>query len=527
MKRLFLALAALTAIAFSPTADAQRRSDPRVLRVVPNANLITLDPINTTAGVVQSHGMMVYDFLFGRDADQVVRPQMVENWVASPDGLTWRFVLRDGLEFHDGAPVTAADVVASLRRWGARDPYGRQIMAVTSRIEAPDDKTIVWVLTRPYGLMLEALSKSGGNIPAIMPRRIAETDPFRNITDATGSGPFIFVREEWVPGSRVVYRRNERYRPRAEPASGTAGGKRALVDRVEWLIMPDAQTAVNALVAGEVDFVETPSVDHLPVLRQRGQRTIITNALGFQGMLRMNHLHPPFNDARARRALVYLVNQEEYLLAMFGPDRNLWRVCHAFFVCGSPLESDAGVEPGYGRDRARARQLMQESGYDGRPIVILQPADVPFLNAATLVLADELRAIGVTVDLQVTDFATMASRRAIRRPPNEGGWHIGLTWWNGLGASDPVGNVPMQASCDQAWPGWPCDAPHQALIDSYPFARSADERRQVAARLQDSAYRVVPYVPIGQWFLPVAHAPGLRGVLGAPQVMVLWNIEKQ
>jgi peptide/nickel transport system substrate-binding protein len=518
-------LAATAALAFTAaSAQAQTLPPNRILRVVPNADLQTLDPINTTAGVVQSHAHMVYDQLFGRDAQQRPQPQMVESFATSSDGLVWTFTLRPGLAFHDGAPVTAEDVVASLRRWAARDPHGRQILGITESLGA-EGRSVTWRLRRPYALMLDALSKPAGNMPTIMPARIAATDPFTNITDTTGSGPFIFDRPEWIPGSRVVYRRNPAYVPRSEPAVGTAGGKRVHVDRVEWLNIANAQTAALALAQGEVDFVETPGTDFLPMLQRRGLRIERINTLGFQGMIRMNHLHPPFSDPRARQALIYLANQQDYLQAMF-PDPALYQVCHAFFVCGSPQESNAGVPQGIGANMERARQLIRESGYDGRPIVIMDPTDNPFMHAATLVLAQQLQQAGMRVDVQAMDFASMATRRPNRRHPSEGGWDFGLTFWNGLGASDPVGNVPMQASCDRAWPGWPCDAEHQALIDAFPYAASAEERQRILTALHESAYRVVPYLPFGQWFLPVAYSPRLSGVLGMPGIIVMWNIEK-
>ena len=527
-RRLACAALLVAGVFLTNPAYAQPIAPDRILRMVPNADLQTLDPINTTAGVVQSHAHMIYDQLFGRDASQRPQPQMVQSWAKSEDSLTWTFQLRDGLKFHDGALVTATDVIASLRRWGARDPHGRQIMAITEAMEASaDGKSFTWRLKRPYGLMLDALSKPAGNMPAIMPARIAATDPFTAITETIGSGPFIFVREEWVPGSRVVYRRNPDYAPRAEPASGTAGGKVAHVDRVEWLNIANAQTAVLALIQGEIDYIESPGVDFLPMLQRRGMRIIRTNTLGAPGMIRMNHIHPPFNDARARQALMLLVNQEEILQAMF-PDPALYQVCHAFFVCGSPQETNAGVPQGLGSAaaRAQARQLLQASGYDGTPIVIMDPTDNPFVHAATLVLAQQMQSIGFRTDVQAMDFASMAGRRANRRPPAEGGWHIGLTFWNGLGASDPVGNVPMQASCERAWPGWPCDAQHQALIDAFPYAANDGERRQILEKLHESAYRLVPYVPYGQWYLPSAIRPQLDGVLAMPGIIIAWNVKK-
>lgn len=511
-----------------PPALAQPVPPERILRIVPNADLETLDPINTTAGVVQSHAQLIYDQLFGRDAEQRPQPQMVDTYSVSADALVWRFTLREGLMFNDGAPVTANDVVASLRRWCARDPHGRQIMEITvSLVAEPDGKTVVWKLNRPYGFMLEALSKPSGNMPAIMPARIAATDPFTAIRSTIGSGPFIFMQEEWVPGSRVVYRRNPNYVPRAEPASGTAGGKVAYVDRIEWLTIADAQTAAQALIQGEVDYIESPGVDLLPMLGRHGMQIVRTNPLGAQGMIRMNHLHPPFSDIRARQALMLLVNQEEILQATFS-DPSLYQVCHAFFVCGSPQDTQAGVPADLGTPtaRERARELLRESGYDGRPIVIMDATDSPLVHAATLILAQQMRSVGFRTDVQAMDFASMVARRANQRPPSEGGWDICLTYWDGLGASDPVGNVPMQASCERAWPGWPCDAEHQALIDAFPYAATPAERQRVLEALQVSAYRLVPYVPYGQWYLPSVISPRLSGVLAMPGIIVPWNIRK-
>ncbi len=496
-----------------------------VLRAVLHADLQSLDPVVTTIGIVQRHALMVYDFLFGRGVDGVPRPQMVDSWTVTPDRLTWEFKLREGLSFHDGSPVTTRDVVASLRRWGERDAYGRQIFEVTSDLRALDNNSFVWQLTKPYGLLLHALSKTGGPVAAIMPERIAKTSSTISIEESIGSGPYKFDMEAWIPGAKVVYRRNAAYVPRDEPPDATAGGKEVFVDTVEWINIRDPQSAVLALANGEIDFVENPSPEFLPLLRDAGVVIQRSDNLGFQGMLRMNHLHPPFDDPRARQALLYLIDQERYLQAMFG-DPDVTNPCNAFFVCGSPLESAAGVPDGIGKDREKAKQLMQASGYDGRPLVILHPTDIQFMNLATLVLADDLRSIGVEVDLQAMDFGAMGSRRVNRSAPENGGWDLGLTYWPGGNVSDPVGNVPMQANCELAWPGWPCDAEHQAMIDAYPFAPDDQSRRELAARIQASAYELVPYVPIGQWYAPVAFSPRVSGVLSVPGSTVMWNIDK-
>ena len=522
-RRGFLAGAAsLTGLALTGCTPPDNSN---VLRAVLHADLQSLDPVVTTIGIVQRHALMIYDFLFGRDVNGVPRPQMVDQWSVSSDRLTWEFSLRDGLVFHDGAPVTAKDAVASLRRWGARDAYGRQIFAVTEQLQVLDGRRFVWSLNQPYGLLLHALSKTGGPVAAIMPARIASTAPTTSIEESIGSGPFVFDAKAWVPGAKVVYRRNAAYVPRREEPNATAGAKNVYIDTVEWINIRDPQSAVLALANGEIDFVENPSPEFLPLLRDAGVVIQRSDALGFQGMLRMNHLHPPFDDKRARQALLYLIDQERYLQAMFG-DPQVTNACHAFFVCGSPLASTAGVPEGIGKNREKARELMHASGYDGRPLVILHPTDIQFMNLATLVMADDLKSIGVNVDLQAMDFGAMGSRRVNRSAPESGGWDIGLTYWPGGNVSDPVGNVPMQANCDQAWPGWPCDAEHQAMIDEFPFAPDDQSRRELADRIQTSAYDLVPYVPIGQWFAPVAYSPRVTGVLGVPGSTVLWNIKK-
>jgi peptide/nickel transport system substrate-binding protein len=496
-----------------------------VLRAVLHADLQSLDPVVTTIGIVQRHALMVYDFLFGRDANGIPKPQMVEQWSVSDDRLDWSFTLRDGLFFHDGSAVTTADVIASLQRWGVRDVYGRQIFAVTEQLVATDKRRLVWRLNRPYGLLLHALSKTGGPVAAIMPASVAATSATTSIKNSIGSGPFVFDEAAWVPGAKVVYRKNRNYRPRNEAPDGTAGGKVAYMDTVEWINIRDPQSAVLALANGEIDFVENPSPEFLPLLRNAGVMIQRTDTLGFQGMLRMNHLHPPFDDPRARQAMLYLIDQERYLQAMFG-DPEITNNCSAFFVCGSPYESTAGVPEGIGKNRDKARELMEASSYDGRPLVILHPTDIQFMNLATLVLADDLRSIGVNVDLQAMDFGAMGSRRVNRSSPQAGGWDIGLTYWPGGNISDPVGNVPMQANCEEAWPGWPCDAEHQAMIDAFPYAPDEQARKQLADQIQVSAYELVPYVPIGQWFAPVAYSPRVSGVLSVPGSTVFWNIKK-
>ena len=257
-----------------------------------HSDLKIIDPIWTTALISTHHGNMVYDTLFALDDKLEVKPQMVDKWEVSPDKLTWTFTLRDGLEWHDGKPVTAEDCVASIKRWGARDSMGQKLMGVVTDLSAPDAKTIKMVLKQPYGLVLESLGKSSSNVPFMMPKEVADTDPNSQITDATGSGPFIFKKDEWKAGEKAVYVKNPKYKPRPEPASGLAGGKVAKVDRVEWLTIADTSTQVNALINGEVDLVEIVPPDLLPLLaKDKNIKIMVTNTAGRQYAMRFNVLH--------------------------------------------------------------------------------------------------------------------------------------------------------------------------------------------------------------------------------------------
>ncbi len=508
-------------LAMSAPAQAQK-----VLRIVPHADLKNLDPIWTTAYITRNHGYMVYDTLFATDGNLKVQPQMVDTWKVSDDGLVYTFTLRDGLKWHDGAPVKSEDCIASIQRWGKRDGMGQKLMDFTKSMDVVDDKTFTLTLKEPYGLVVDSLGKISSNVPFMMPKRLAETDAFQQVAEIVGSGPFKFVKEEWVPGSKIVYVKNTDYVPRKEPASGAAGGKVVHVDRVEWVYIPDPATTMNALVNGEVDLWETPAVDMVPLLKNNANIKIeVIDPLGTQGWLRPNHLHFPFNNEKARQALLYAVNQEEYLQAIVG-DPALYKVCPAYFICGTPNETDVGTAPLKKVDKEMAKKLLAESGYKGEKIIMMQPTDIPVLNNATLVTAQMLRDIGMNVEVQAMDWSTLTSRRAEKKPPAEGGWNIFHTYSTGADVTSPVSNIGISGGgVEKAWFGWPTDAKTEELRDAYARATTDADKKKVVEQLQTRLFEVVPYVNYGQWFQPMAWRSNLSGVVVSP-VPFFWNIQK-
>jgi peptide/nickel transport system substrate-binding protein len=298
------------------TPAISQRAAARTLRLVPHADLANFDPIWSGAYIARNAGLLVWDMLYGVDSTLTPRRQMVEAEKVSADGLTWTFRLRPGLKFHDGESVVAKDAVASINRWVARDQMGQMIKAIENELVAIDDRTFRWALKKPYPRMLLALGKLSPPCCFVMPARIAATDPFRQIGEYVGSGPMRFVRNEWVPGAKAVFDKFGDYVPRQEPASWLAGGRNIVVDRVEWMTIPDPATAAAALQNGEVDWLELTLPDLLPVLRKNGNLvTEINDPVGLVGALFMNHLFPPFNDVRARRAILMALSREDYMRA--------------------------------------------------------------------------------------------------------------------------------------------------------------------------------------------------------------------
>lgn len=497
----------------------------KVLRVVPSADLRVLDPQYSVV-ITRIHAMMIYDTLFSWDSKQQPRPQMVESHTTSDDGLLWRFTLRPGLRFHDGQDLTTADVVASLRRWMARDIVGTKLASYIATMEADDPRTFSIRLSRPAPFMLFALGSAIGRVPFILRASDAATDAGTPITTTIGSGPFRFNREQWLSGQRVVYDRNPDYTPRSEPPDGLAGGHVVKVDRVEWHVMPDPSTAAAALQAGEVDMWEQASADLLPVL-ERNRNVVVDRAapLPNQGLLRPNGLLPPFNDPRARLALAYLVDQRDAMAAGVG-DEKWWRACESYYICGGPLGTIAGTD-GYAKpDRERARQLLAESGYKGEKIVFITTNEIPWMGRMAEVVADGLRSIGANVDLQYADWGTVVTRLPNQGPTDKGGWNLFVTGSSGTTMAHPLTNLATDMSCRRTnFSGWVCDEEVERLRQT--FLDAPDAGRQAALEaLHRRLAEVQPYRILGQWDIPYARRTSVTGVLPAA-VMVYWNIDKQ
>ena len=515
-----------SAVALSAPALAQAPGS-RVLRFIPQADLTALDPMWTTAYVTRNHAFLIYDTLFGQDGQYRPSPQMLEGFTTENDGKTWTLTLREGLKFHDGEPVRARDCVASVQRWGKRDAFGGALMAATDELSAKDDKTLVFRLKRPFALLPAALAKTPGFLPVIMPERIAKTDPFTQVTEMVGSGPYRFKADERVPGAKVVYEKFAGYVPRAGGTTDwTSGPKIANFDRVEWTTIPDPTTAAQAIITGEQDWWDYATADLMPLLeKSRGVKVVVQEPSGQIAILRMNHLQAPFNNPAVRRALLGAVSQEDVVTTIVGTDRKMWKTGVGYFCPGTPMASEVGMEAlNSPRDMAKVKADLKAAGYNGERVVLMSATDFPVLKAMADVTADMMKRAGLNVDYVATDWGSVVARRAKKESVEQGGWSAFCTAWAGTDHLNPAGHLSIRANGDAAWPGWPSDPKLEGLRDSWFEAPDVAAQQKICADMQKQAFESVPYIPMGQYLQPTAYRSSLEGVLQG--FALFWNVKK-
>ena len=506
------------------TPSIARAAGSSVMKFIPQSDLTVLDPIWTTAYVTRNHGLLVFDTLYGIDSSYAAQPQMVAGHVVENDGKQWRLTLRPGLKFHDNSPVLARDCVASIQRWAKRDSVGQTLSAYTDELSAPDDKTILFKLKRPFALLPDMLGKVGSSICAIMPERLAATDPFTQVPEMVGSGPFRFVASERVVGSLVVYEKFTDYVPReGGTPQWTSGPKRAFLDRVEWHVIPDEATAAAAMQRKEVDWWEMASPDMLPLLS--GMTTRVADPTGFIGTLRMNELQPPFKNPAIRRVLLQVVNQVDYMEAVTGDDAKLRHTPTGIFCPGLPMASDAGLDVFNGkRDYDGAKKALQEAGYKGERVVLMGASDLQNLKALGDVSADMLHRAGFNVDYQVMDWGTVVQRRTKKDPVEQGGWSIFGTFWAGLDQATPANNAFLRATGEAGTFGWPKSEKLEAMRQQWLDTPDVAAQQALAADIQKQALIDLPYVPLGQYFAYTSFQSNVTGVLTGPPMF--WNVKK-
>ena len=526
-RRAFLTgLGAATLSSSSLPRPALALTSAKTLKFIPEGNLQNPDPIWSTTTVARNFGYMIWDTLYGWGKDLVPKPQMCEGHETTDNGLTWRFRLRARLKFHDGTPVRAADCVASIQRWMKRDGFAQRIEASLEELMVVDDRDFVFRLKKPFPLLAHGLGKPTANVCFIMPERIARTDPYKQIDEYIGSGPYVFNRSEWNPGALATFRRFDAYVSREEPPDFVAGGKPTHFERIEWNIIADPATAAAAIRAGEEDWWQTPTFDLIPVLRKAPNVMVeVLDEFGIVGVMRFNMLHPPFDNVKLRRAILPAINQPDFINAT-GGELEFTRVGVGVFTPGSPLANTAGLETLTGpRNLALAKRLVAESGYNGEKIVFIAPTDYPVLNALSQVGADLFGKLGINVDFQGMDWGTMIRRRTNKDPIEKGGWSAFCTGWEGLNLVDPGAHYPIAGTGEQGWFGWFSSPKMEELRTAWFNTPDLSTQKKIAEQIQLDVWQEVPYVPLGQWLQPIAHGTAITGIVEAP-FPLFWNVRK-
>jgi peptide/nickel transport system substrate-binding protein len=514
--------AALTSLAAPRQVRAARET---TLKFIPQSDIAGMDPIWSSAQVTRNFAYTVFDTLFGLDNSFKPQPQMAEFAQPEDNFQRWTIKLRPGLLFHDKEPVLAKDCVASLARWMRRDTFGQSLADATEEMIAKDDQTITLRMKRPFPLVPDALAKSTANAPVMMPERLAKTDPYAQVPQIIGSGPFVLIENESIAGVRVVFAKNTSYRPRENGVpEWTSGPKIVNFDRLEWHIIPDASTAASALQTGEMDWWETPTSDYLDLLKSNKDCVVkLTDPTGSMATMRLNWLQPPFDKPEVRRLVLSAINQEDFLQALVGDDRKLYRTSVGIFPPGTTSASDAGMsgrpdKPDYERIKRELAPL-----YKGERVVVLGASDRVAVRAMGDVAADMFKKIGMNVDYQVTDWATANAKANRKDPVDKGGWSASFSIWSGLSVINPIVHQFLRSSGANALPGWPDSPRIEALRNDWLYAATPEKQSEVARQLQVQAFEDVPYVPLGQFFQPIACRKNITGILtGFP---LFWNLK--
>ena len=526
-RRNFIQGASLAAgtLPFLGNETLAQKTAAKTLKIIHNGNLASLDPIWTTAPPTKDYGFLVFDQLFAVDSKYVPHPQMAEGFTLEDEGKTYVIALREGLKFHDNAPVLPADCIASIQRWGARDGFGQLMMKFVDTFEIVDDRKFKIKLKKPFALLPAALGKSNSSQCFIMPERMAKVDPMKQVTETIGSGPYRFLKEEFVSGAKAAWAKFDGYIPRKEPVDSIAGGRIAAVDRIEWVFISDPSTAMAALVAGEQDYWDTPTPDLVPIMKADPNIVVASrNPTGSYYMLQLNHTQPPFNNPKVRQAMAMAIDQETFLKSAVS-DPSLMKACYSYYGSDSPYYTEDGAEVMKVKSLDKAKAALKEAGYGGEKVVILGVMENPIQAAMCQVAEDLMRRMGLNVDLVAMDFATMAQRRTSREPSDKGGWSCFITVWTGSDIVNPAVHQMLRAGGKTAWFGWPTDPEMETLRDQWSEAPSEAEQKKFAVALQVSAFKTLPYIPLGSLVPMVAYRKNLTGVWPCP-VQAYWNIGK-
>ena len=460
------------------------------LRVVAQGSFSSLDPLPLPAVISVHTSVHVYEHLFAWDFNLNPQPQLVDTWGISGDNMTYTFTLRDGITFHNGDPVTSDDVIASINRW-LPAPSVKNTAGFISEAVKVDDLTFVINLNEPFGGLVIGLGTSPHLSPQIWPEDIANSAPFSEpITEWIGTGPYEF--ETWEPGNKLSIVRYDGFISRPEPENFLAGGKRAYLDRIEWVEIPNDETKYAGLETGQWDIVDGISLDFASRIRDNNDIGLVVTKPGNQSEVWAKGSFAPTDNKLVRQAILAAVDAESMMASLGDPE--LWILCSSVFFCGTPWESTVSEELYNQNNPERAAELLDQAGYAGETIVILNSSDHPQLNPLGIVLKPSLEAAGMTVEMPGMDLATVISRLGAND------WNLFTNFCPASTCAQPdISPVNNLSETLWGWPGYP------DLVAEFIRAPNLDAKKAVVDRMQAAAYEDAYNIVLGQFFPMLPH----------------------
>jgi peptide/nickel transport system substrate-binding protein len=508
--KLVVSLAVLAAVTLAAVAlvAAQTPRKGGVLRVGMIGEPPTLDQHATTAVITREIGINMFEGLYALDAKYQPVPLLAEGQDVADGGKRYTIRLRKDVKFHNGKPLTSADVVASLTRWGATASTGKAIFKNVEGVEAKGPNAVEIRLKEPSGTLLTVLAQVD-SAAAIYPKEIIDATAAGPLKEFVGTGPFKFV--EHKPDRHIKLARFDGYVPRAEAASGLAGKRAALVDELLFMPVPDYATRQAGMVTGEYDYIQQVKPDQYERIKASpGVEPVVVKPYGWATVV-FNLKQGVMTDKRLRQAVQAAVDVEPALLAGLG-HKDFYRVDPGLFFRELPWHSKAGGELYNVHDKEKARRLLKEAGYAGQPIRWIVTTEYEHHYKPAVVIKSQLEEVGFKVDLQVSDWATVVQRR--NKPEV---WDAFSTAFVFV----PEPSTSAQVLCD--WPGWWCNPEKDALLQQ--MQRELDPKKKLALweKVQTIFYADAARLKIGDYFRLDARRKDVQGYEPGPY-MHFWNV---
>lgn len=496
----------------TPAEEPQETTGPKkggILQVVIDAEPPTIDPHSSTTTLTFVVGYHVFEGLYTLDEEFKPIPMLAQDLPKiSEDNLTYIIKLRSGLKFHNGNPVTASDVVASLNRWGKMNSYGKTFYQNVEDIKVLDEETLELKLTEPNGTTLLNLSMLNGGA-FIYPKELVEKYPDTPLQEFIGTGPFEFV--EWKPNQYIKLVRFEDYQPVDFPANGFGGEKIAYVDELRFIPISDEMVRVTSVEGGEYDFADFIPVDEYERLKNIPDIEAVASAPRAWFAFNFNKRAGIMSDVKMRQAFLAALDMDPILAAGYG-DEAFWRVDPSIMLKEQFWWSDVGKEKYDQGDIEKAKQLLEEAGYKGEAIVLMSG---PLEYNLSLAAKNQLEKAGFNIDLQSMEWATLAERR--NNPELWDIYSTGVTF-----RADPT----MMVVLNPTFAGWWESPELLDLMNKLGKETDGEKRYQLMEQVQELFYREVPTVKVGDYANLRIFTKKLKNYQNMNE-MFFWNVWKE